>query len=422
MIRAERVHVSLTAKTHAGMTGKNNEDQFAVTAFQLSAENPEPVVLAVLSDGIGGHRGGEIASELAVNRISRSIEKSDGSDPIGAIREAIVAASDEIHQQSEADPEKKGMGATCACAMLIGRRLYAATVGDSRIYLIRGKMIRRLSTDHTWIQEMLEAGVIRPEEVEGHPNAHVIRRYLGSATPPKIDFRLRFSAEETDVQAEANQGIQLLPGDILMLCSDGLTDLVKDAEILEHFLQRNFDTAVSDLIDLANERGGHDNITIVALRIPEPVKVHAASQRKAFPWKLAAAGCAVILLLAAAGVGLTFGWIWLNQPDSTPTAVLSTARPSILPSVQPSLKVSPGMPAADTKGAPTQPSLAPSSLPTIRSNTATPSLVPPTQPPPSATPQPSPTPGPTLTPWPTDTPLPSATPKASDTTAPTPGG
>ena len=105
------------------------------------------------------------------------------------------------------------MGATCACAWLVGERLYTATVGDSRVYLLRGERIQRVSTDHTWIQEALERGVLRPEQISGHPNAHIIRRYLGSPVAPEVDLRLRVSGEESDEQALANQGTLLLPGD-----------------------------------------------------------------------------------------------------------------------------------------------------------------------------------------------------------------
>jgi PPM family protein phosphatase len=90
----------------------------------------------------------------------------------------------------ESDAARQGMGATCVAALIIGRRLYAVTVGDSRLYLMREGTIRQLSTDHTWIQEALEAGILQPEDANGHPNAHVIRRYLGSPKPPEVDHRI----------------------------------------------------------------------------------------------------------------------------------------------------------------------------------------------------------------------------------------
>src|SRR5512146_2059233 len=229
MIRIARAHLNVEAQTHAGMAGKNNEDRYAVASFVLDKDDRVPVLLAVLSDGIGGHRAGEVAAELAVERISQIVAKSSGKKPLETLSAAIAQASNEIYTQAQTNLERRGMGATCACAWIINDRLYTATVGDSRIYLIRDGVIQQVTTDHTWIQEALDKGVLKPEEAHGHPNAHVIRRYLGSPTPPKVDFRLRLDGHENDMRASSNQGTQLLERDQLVLCSDGLTDLVSDS-------------------------------------------------------------------------------------------------------------------------------------------------------------------------------------------------
>ena len=226
MIPADRAHLYVAASTHPGMKGKNNEDQYAVSAYLLSEADPTPSLLAIVSDGIGGHRAGEVASQIAVETISRTVAKSDGSNPTATLEDAITLASQAIVEQAELHPEKRGMGATCVCAWVIGNRLYSASVGDSRLYLLRGNSITQLTTDHTWIQEAIEYGALTPEQARRHPNVHVIRRYLGSQPPPEVDFRLRVNPAETDSQAQANQGFPLIPGDFLLLCSDGLTDLV----------------------------------------------------------------------------------------------------------------------------------------------------------------------------------------------------
>src|SRR5512135_2009064 len=218
MIRVERSHLSVVAETHPGMTGKNNEDRFAVSAYHLDRSRRVPALFAVLSDGIGGHRAGEVAAELAVERISQMVAISNGKNPVETLSAAIAQASQEIYAHAQANPERQGMGATCACAWIINDRLYTATVGDSRIYLIRDGAIQQVTTDHTWIQEALEKGVLKPEQAHGHPNAHVIRRYLGSPTPPKADFRLRLDEEDTDRRASSNQGAQLLERDQLLIC------------------------------------------------------------------------------------------------------------------------------------------------------------------------------------------------------------
>jgi len=232
MIPAERAHLHIAALTHPGMSGKNNEDRYAVSAFRLEDEQSTPVVFAIISDGIGGHRAGEVAAEMVVETVSQAVAKSNAQYPIQTLRESIMRSSQEISVEAESDPEKKGMGATCASALIVGDRLYIAYVGDSRIYLVRSGAVRQISIDHTWVQEAVDANIIEPEEAKGHPNAHVIRRYLGSKQPVEPDTRLRLSPSETPAQSEANQGLPLQPGDQVILCSDGLTDLVSDAEIL----------------------------------------------------------------------------------------------------------------------------------------------------------------------------------------------
>jgi len=269
VIPAKRAHMFVAAITHPGMRGKNNEDRYGVSAYILDQEKQIPSVLAIVADGIGGHRAGEVAAQMAVDMISQVVAASDGSEPVETLKDAVIQASEAIRSQAASDPTKRGMGATCICAWVIDDRLYTASVGDSRLYLLRNKAIRRLSIDHTWIQEALEAGAINPEQVKGHPNAHVIRRYLGSPQQVVPDIRLRLSTAESDVDAEGNQGLRLLPDDILFLCSDGLHDLVEDAEIQEVMSKGRLEEGMETLVNMANERGGHDNITIVSLQMPK---------------------------------------------------------------------------------------------------------------------------------------------------------
>ncbi|MEE4194653.1 MAG: protein phosphatase 2C domain-containing protein [Anaerolineae bacterium] len=280
MIKMAKSHVPVAADTHAGMTGKNNEDNFLVSAYKISEENSARVLCAVLCDGVGGHHAGEIASEIGVNTITNVIAESNGQQFPTILKTAIIRASEEVVFSAklslDSDDEftnRAGMGSTAAIAVLVGNRLYTATVGDSRIYLIRRGTIRQLSKDHTWIQDALEIGLITEEQVPGHPNNHVIRRYLGSKNEPEVDMRLYLHRDESDEAAEANQGTRLQIGDIILACSDGLSDLVPDKEIQQivEELSDNLNEAVENLIDLANERGGHDNITIVTFSIPENV-------------------------------------------------------------------------------------------------------------------------------------------------------
>ena len=334
MIPADHAHLHVAASTHPGMKGKNNEDQYAVSAYKLSETDPTPSLLALISDGIGGHRAGEIASQIAVETISRVVSESDGAKPQLTLKTAIIQASQAILTQAEAHLDRRGMGATCVCAWIIGNRLYTASVGDSRLYLLRGDAISQLTTDHSWIQEAIEYGALKPEQARGHPNAHIIRRYLGSQPPPEVDFRLRLDPSETDGQAQGNQGFLLLPGDFLLLCSDGLTDLVDKEEIRFALRSSNRNQATQDLTQLANERGGHDNITIVLLEVPGSDVItqvsqvrHRAPRRRWFVFAsfLLAIGILLALILA------TLGGFWLlTRPSASPTPISSPTTADLL--------------------------------------------------------------------------------------------
>lgn len=347
------------------------------------------MVFAVLCDGIGGHRAGEVAAEMAVDSISQAIAESDGHHPQQALREAIQLASEKIFAHAQQNPAQQGMGSTCACAWVIGDRCYTATVGDSRIYLVRGKHIQQLSTDHTWIQEALDSGALKPAEVRGHPNAHVIRRFLGSSTPPQVDFRITLKPGESDSQAEANQGFHLQPGDQVLLCSDGLSDLVHAEEMLTALRNYPFAEVGQALITLANARGGHDNITLIALKKPlaaEAEEVVPAPQPRPRR-RLLALGCAGILLagLLAAAVYLGLNGDVLGlRPSTTPGPTLTL--PAALLTALPARQTATPFP------------------------TSTPEL-------PTATVQPggSGGAGPTYTPWPTNTSVPAQQPTLTTT-------
>jgi protein phosphatase len=269
MIPIKQAHLHVAALSHMGMVRKNNEDNFAVSAFQLSEKDPTPAVFAILCDGIGGHKAGEVASEMAVNRISAGVARSDGTRPIEVLRTAFHETNEKIVAAARDNPDRKGMGATLACAWVIGRRLYTASAGDSRTYLVRAGGIRQLNIDHTWLQEAIEKGAVDPAKVKDAPNLHVIRRHLGSEKENEPDFRLRLKDGETNEQMVANQGTPLLPGDVLVLCSDGLTDYLKSSEILGVMQKtKNLNASVKTLVDQANQRGGQDNITVVMLMMP----------------------------------------------------------------------------------------------------------------------------------------------------------
>jgi serine/threonine protein phosphatase PrpC len=269
LIRSNEFHLETAGLSDPGSKGRLNEDSFEIASFTISEEDDTPVVVGVVADGIGGHKAGEIASRIAVATIISAITESDGSDPLWMLKSALLEANHSITSEAESDDSRKGMGSTVACALVIDTALYIATLGDSRIYLIRDNSIRQLSIDHTWVQEALDIGVINSEEARSHPRRHLIRSYLGSSDPIQPDLRMYLEDKENEEQAKANQGLPLIPGDRVVICTDGLTDLVADEEILEILQSEGSrEDHLQKMIDLSNLRGGHDNITAVMLQLP----------------------------------------------------------------------------------------------------------------------------------------------------------
>jgi PPM family protein phosphatase len=334
MIPSERSHLFLAATSHPGMSGKNNEDNYAVSAHWLSDAEQIPSVLAIVADGVGGHRAGEVASEIATEIISKVIVESDAANPQEILNFAVVKAGQAVNDQSEANERQHGMGSTCACVWVIDNRLFTAAVGDSRIYFIREGVIRKITIDHTWVQEAIEHGIINPDQARNHPRAHVIRRYLGSKKPVEPDFRLRLTPEETDDESLANQGMELLPDDQILLCSDGLTDLVDDSEILEILQTKELQAALEHLVHVANGRGGHDNITIVSLQVPEskispaPGKSIAKNGSKVRWQTLVALS---IFLIIVTGLSVLVFLYWSSPVSEPPPTATIPATQTMLP-------------------------------------------------------------------------------------------
>lgn len=334
MIPAGRAHLHVAAASHPGMKGKNNEDRYAVSAHRAGGKRGVPSLLAIVADGVGGHRAGEVAAEMAVEMICRAVEQSDASQPVATLRDAIVTASQAIYLQSIENPAQQGMSSTCVCAWVLGDRLYLASVGDSRVYLFRSGEIYQLTTDHTWVQEALETGAITEEEARNHPNAHVIRRHLGSQQPVEPDLRIRLDMNGTKEKSETNQGVRLLPGDRLLLCSDGLTDLVQNEEIANILKAHPLEDSVARLVNLANARGGHDNITIVSMEVPRresmPVGTPARARRSPLVWVLW-----ILLGLLFVGSALVGGFFWAQSNfwlGATATITpITLEQPSLMP-------------------------------------------------------------------------------------------
>jgi protein phosphatase len=286
------------------------------------------------------------------------VARSDARHIRQTIEDAVTEASDAIAAHSASNDNLRGMGATCAIAWVIGDQLYTAYVGDSRIYLMRDGRIQQVTVDHSWVQEAIDKGLLTPELAREHPNVHVIRRYLGSPEPPDPDFRLKVFDGESDHQAEANQGLQLLPDDVLLLCSDGLTDLVWNDEILETIRTRSsLKESARALVDLANSRGGHDNTTVVLISVPSDFKVVVKKKAKKIawvPWLIGGVAGLIVLLLA--GSIIAFGLLRTISATATPT---STPTPTLTLTPSPTFTPAATLTASPTQSLPVAPTYTP---------------------------------------------------------------
>lgn len=242
--------------THVGRQRQHNED-----AFLVSDEGK----LFLVADGMGGHAAGEIASRIAVDSISEFIlhtKEDDGTWPhaydehlrrsTNRLMTALKLANTRVLEAMRKDARLRGMGTTVVACLADENTMSVAHVGDSRAYLIRGGQLSRLTNDHSWVFEQVQAGMLTEAEAEKHPLRNVITRALGGALQVTPD------AAEVDAQE----------GDVFLLCSDGLTGMVPETEILRlvHENASDLEKACQQLIDMANERGGLDNVTAVLVK------------------------------------------------------------------------------------------------------------------------------------------------------------
>ncbi len=267
-------HLEVVEFSHTGLVRENNEDHILVQSYRTMQTDARPVMLAVLADGVGGHRAGEVASRIAVESIAASLKTCKILDhPETLLEEAFITANQEIVDQSQSKESQKGMGTTCVCALIIGRKLYLANIGDSRLYLLRNRKISQLTFDHTWMEELSQAGLSGDMKISrAHPLAHVLNRYLGSTEPIHVDLRIRAGNAQTEYEMRNLQGMQLEDGDILLLSSDGISDLLTDEEIRDNLLKRNWCQSAKRLVFCALKKGGHDNASVIIIRVPQSSK------------------------------------------------------------------------------------------------------------------------------------------------------
>jgi PPM family protein phosphatase len=247
------VSVVVGAASDVGRARANNEDSFLV----LLPPRLEPRLdaLIVVADGMGGHQAGEQASRIIVDHFADEFTRSDDRT-LGAdwrvdwardLERVIHEANTAVIATAATDPRLLGMGSTVVAGIIKSNRLYLSNVGDSRAYLINDPTIYQLSQDHSWVAEQVRLGAITASDARHHPRRNVLTRAVGSMADVDVDL----------------WALELVPGDQILLCTDGLTNVVSDKELVEVAGSHAPQDAARALIDLANQRGAPDNVTVV---------------------------------------------------------------------------------------------------------------------------------------------------------------
>ena len=241
-----RSDMRVYSATNIGMKRKMNQDY--VFASQDTVGNL-PNLFAV-ADGMGGHNAGDYASSHAVRILVDEIREDTDYNPVKVIRHAIETANTEIIEQAQKDEKLRGMGTTMVVATIVGQYAYVANVGDSRLYVV-DKQLRQITRDHSLVQEMVRMGEITAEEARNHPDKNIITRALGAEKTVDVDF--------FDMRLE--------PGSTILMCSDGLSNMVEDKKMEEIILNSDEDITWkgNTLIQEANNNGGKDNIAIILI-------------------------------------------------------------------------------------------------------------------------------------------------------------
>jgi len=246
----EVICMEIGVKTSKGKIREINQDSYYIST-------DENCPLFIIADGMGGHKAGEVASKLAVEIISSSFENQikniemDDNSIINAIKNSIWRANDEIYRKSIENEEYSGMGTTVTMAYETNGNIFIGHVGDSRAYLLRDNTLYQITKDHSLVEELVKNGTITREEARFHPQKNIITRAVGTNKEVEIDLIVK---ERTK-------------GDILLLCTDGLTNMLNDEEIKELLIiNDDMQKACELLVQLSNEKGGLDNISVVAIK------------------------------------------------------------------------------------------------------------------------------------------------------------
>jgi PPM family protein phosphatase len=245
--------IEAASLTDVGRQRSNNEDSYLYWEPDSDEDFLRKGRLAVVADGMGGYEGGQEASRLAVETVRNVYDNAFGADPQATLIAAFESAHQNIQRYAMEHPQLYGMGTTCTALSIVDRQLYFTHVGDSRLYLIRAESISRLTRDHSYVGRLVESGIVRPEDAESHPQRHILTAALGSGR---------------DISPHVPEHpVALEEGDILLLCTDGLWGLVGDPDLARVVQSNPPAEACQQLVTMALEHGGPDNITVLVLRV-----------------------------------------------------------------------------------------------------------------------------------------------------------
>lgn len=231
--------------TDIGQRREMNQD------YVFSSEKPVGNLpnLFLVADGMGGHNAGDYASRYTVETIVDVVSNSDETEPVSLLEEAIQTANRSLLERAKEDMDRRGMGTTIVALTILGNRLYVANVGDSRLYVVNQK-IHQITRDHSLVEEMVRMGEMDKEVAKDHPDKNIITRAIGALPEVLVDF--------FEVEIEE--------GDTVLMCSDGLTNMVEDEEIRNIVMgQRDTVEKAEKLVAVANQNGGKDNITVIII-------------------------------------------------------------------------------------------------------------------------------------------------------------
>lgn len=251
------MRIDYASLSDRGQVRPKNEDAFGAFVPDADDALDSQGAVFVVADGMGGHRGGETASSLAVDAVCAGYDAHDGSNVGTVLVDAFSDANSRILSRSVADTALFGMGTTCTAMILVSGQAFFAHIGDSRAYLIRDGAIKQITQDHSLVGEMVRSGIISDEDARHHPKRNIITRSLG--------------IQETVTTDTPHSPLTLAEGDTFVLCSDGLTGYVSEAEIARVLELSDAPAAACEkLVAMANERGGRDNITVQVVRVLAP--------------------------------------------------------------------------------------------------------------------------------------------------------